>query len=267
MPASPVDLVKFVRLLDALPELGEHIESAELPLARRRLAAELIVVEKGSWRPEVRQVEPGYLGLLVLDGLLTRDVVMHEPLATELVGRGDLLRPGDTYGEDAPIPFDVSWQVSHPARLAVLDADFARRAARWPSVGEFVVKGMTSRAHSLAVSMAISRLRHVDLRLLVFLWYLADRWGKVRRDGVCVPLRLTHETLGRLVGARRPSVTTALRELREDKRITRTPEGFWVLHGPPPETTGRLIGSPTDELGGMSIDGQVAASPQEETAG
>jgi len=38
-----------------------------------------------------------------------------------------------------------------------------------------------------------------------------------------------------VVGAQRPSVTTALNELESAGRISRRPEGGWILHGEPPE--------------------------------
>jgi hypothetical protein len=39
--------------------------------------------------------------------------------------------------------------------------------------------------------------------------------------------------IGRLVGAHRPSVTTALSELTRENRIARLPHG-WLLRGDPP---------------------------------
>jgi CRP-like cAMP-binding protein len=227
--------LRRIRIADALPEILDFVDPSQHLMARRHLVAQVLMVEPGTWSPPAPpRLDPGHLGLLVLEGLMTRDVIMEEPLATELVGRGDLLRPADNDGKGAPIPFDVQWRVQQRAQLAILDAEFTRRATNWPSVLEFVVRSMTSRAHSLAVSMAISHLRHVDTRLLVLLWYLADRWGRVRPEGVVVPVRLTHETLGRLIGARRPSVTTALRALTQEGRVSRSPERFWVLHGDPP---------------------------------
>jgi hypothetical protein len=62
----------------------------------------------------------------------------------------------------------------------------------------------------------------------------------VRSDGVLLPVRLTHRVLARLVGARRPSVTTAVGSLERDGRLTRPPEGGWLLHGSPPEAIERL---------------------------
>jgi len=228
-----------VRVAEALPEIVEHLEPEQREIARRQLVADLVVAKTGSWRPQVPTNRPGHLGLLVLEGLLSRDVILEKPLATELVGQGDLLRPSDRDGEDAPIPFGVSWTVLEPARFAVLDPTFARTLGQWPSAVEAVLRGASNRAHSLAITLAVSNLRRVDVRLLVLLWYLADRWGRVTPDGVIVPLRLTHETLARLVGAQRPSVTTAIRQLEAEDRLRRTRDRLWLLCGDPPETLAR----------------------------
>jgi CRP/FNR family cyclic AMP-dependent transcriptional regulator len=228
-----------VRVVEAFPEIVEHLDSEQRELARRQLVAELIVAKTGRWTPQVPSDAPGHLGLLVLDGLLSRDVILEKPLATELVGQGDLLRPSDRDGVDAPIPFGVSWTVLEPARFAVLDPVFARALGQWPSAMAAVVRGASNRAHSLAITLAVSNLRRVDVRLLMLLWYLAERWGRVTPDGVIVPLRLTHETLARLVGAQRPSVTTAIRQLEQDDHLRRTPDRLWLLCGDPPDRMAR----------------------------
>jgi CRP/FNR family cyclic AMP-dependent transcriptional regulator len=72
---------------------------------------------------------------------------------------------------------------------------------------------------------------HVDRRLLTLFWHLAERWGRVGTDGVVVPLALTHRMLGLLVGARRPTVSSALRERDE---LVRGLDGSWLLRGEPP---------------------------------
>ena len=75
----------------------------------------------------------------------------------------------------------------------------------------------------------------MDRRLKALFWHLAERWGRVSGDGVIVPLALTHRILGQLVGARRPTVSTALTELAEREELTRRPDGSWLLRGDPPD--------------------------------
>lgn len=224
-----------VRVADAFPEILEELDGEQALSARRHLVAELLEIPSGTWAPppEIRR-SPGHLGLLVLDGFLTRDVVLDSTLATELVGNGDIIRPSDHDGQDAPVPFDIVWQVIEPARMAVLDRGFARAAMNWPEAMEVLFRGAVRRAQSLAIGLAVSNIRRVDQRLLSLMWYLADRWGRVTPDGVRVPLRLTHQTLGRLVGAQRPSVSTALGQLAEEGLLTRAPDGSWLLHGEAP---------------------------------
>jgi CRP/FNR family transcriptional regulator, cyclic AMP receptor protein len=217
------------RVIDAFPELAGELDGEQLRLASRYTLA------TWPWKPlDTPQPASGQLGLYVLEGLLTREVVLGESLAIELVGRGDLLWPAGHDGLDAPVPFDVQWQVVKPTRLAVLDRDFARASGQWPETLELILHGAVRRSHSLALTLAVSHLRRVDARLLVMMWHLADRWGKVRPDGVHVPLKLTHQTLGRLVGAQRPSVTTALKQLADEGKLTRAEDQTWLLHGEPP---------------------------------
>src|SRR5689334_53783 len=230
-----------VRVVDVFPDLADALDAEEQRVLRQYAVANALELPPGLWQPRRElQPEPGHLGLLVLGGLLTRDVVMGETLATELVGRGDVLRPADHDGQDAPVPFDIVWHVLEPTRIAILDRQFAKVIGHWPPALEVLMRGAVSRAQSLAITLAVSHLRRVDTRLLVIMWYLADRWGKVTPRGVSVPLKLTHQTLGRLVGAQRPSVTTALKQLAEEGRLTRERDQTWMLHGEPPETLERM---------------------------
>jgi CRP-like cAMP-binding protein len=230
-----------IRVVDAYPDLGKNLDPEQSRLVRHHALARLEVLKPGRWIPRAELMGgSGHLGLLVLDGLLTRDVMLGDTIATELVGRGDLLRPGDYDGATAPVPFDVAWSVLEPTRLAVLDRQFAEVIGRFPDAFEVLVSAAVRRALSLAIHLAVCHLRRVDTRLLVLMWHLADRWGSVRPEGISIPLKLTHQTLGRLVGAQRPSVTTALRQLADDGRLTRTSDGGWLLHGEPPDTLQRI---------------------------
>ena len=96
------------------------------------------------------------------------------------------------------------------------------------------------------VGHALGRWSTLPLaRLLALLWHLADRWGKVGPDGTHVPLRLTHATLAQLVGAQRPSVTSALRGLEQRGLLRRLPEGGgFLLFGEPPGDPEQALAQP-----------------------
>lgn len=224
-----------VRLLEVDPDLGRDLAGDAAAAARRDLVAPCGAIEPGSWEPLTDLAERDrHLGLLVLEGLMARNLVVAETTCAELVGNGDVLRPWEHFGETAPMPYEVDWQVLEPSTLAVLDRRTAEAACRYPPVMAAIVSRTVARAHALAFSLAITCITGVKIRLLLLLWHLADRWGKVTPRGVLLPVRLTHEMLGNLVGARRPSVSTALGELDEAGIVERSREG-WVLHGDPPD--------------------------------
>ena len=86
----------------------------------------------------------------------------------------------------------------------------------------------------MAALLAIAQIRRLDLRILTLLWHLADRFGRVRPDGVAVEVPLKHATLAKLLAATRPSVSSALAELASRGEIERLDGGGWLLKGDPP---------------------------------
>jgi len=223
----------LIPLLEADAELGEGLADEDLRTATRAIGAHTATLEAGPWEPadEEWPAEPS-LGLLVLEGLVTRDIAFAGRTTTELVGAGDILRPWEDDVQFELLPFAVAWHVHERTRLAVLDARFVLAAARWPALASAVSRRHVRRARALAFQLAIAQLPRVDDRLLVLLWALAERWGRVSPQGVRLPLQLPHRTLATLVGARRPSVTTALSGLARDGLVERTDDG-WLLHGDP----------------------------------
>jgi CRP/FNR family cyclic AMP-dependent transcriptional regulator len=223
----------LVRLLDADPELGERLAPEDRDRARHQLVAEVLRVAPGRW-DAAGAVDPATqpLGLLILDGLLLRDLDLGRRASTEVLGTGDVLRPWDSDSAASDLPFAARWTVLEPLRLGVLDQRFLVGAARYPSVIDAVFARATRRNRGLAARLVVNQLVRLEDRLLLALWTLADRWGRVTPDGVLIPMGLTHSALARLVGARRPSVTSALGDLSRDRLLERTEDG-WLLRGDP----------------------------------
>src|SRR3954466_10242999 len=224
-----------IRLLEAQPDLADGLSPEDEALARRHVVALIDNVDPGPWEPGARYpADPAFFGLLVIDGMISRDVELGGRRCSELLGPGDLLRPwGYDEGDAASVPSESAWSVLEPSRVAVLDGRFARVACRYPELVAGLIGRTLRRSRWLAILLTISSMPRVDARVLALFWHLADRWGRVTLDGVVVPVRLTHDMVGRLVGAHRPSVTTALSELSRANRIRRLPHG-WLLLGDPP---------------------------------
>jgi hypothetical protein len=218
------------RLLDADVDLARTLP----PELRERLAPMLRVgvetLETGAWTPDEAQLEPDALGLLVLDGLLMRDLSVEDRGCAELLGPGDLLRPWvEPAGGDPAIPAELAWQVvDGPVRIAVLDRRVSHLACRVPAMVNELLDRVLARSRALQFQLALTQMNGIDRRLELLLRHLAQRWGRMTPDGVVLPLDLTHEMLGRLIGARRPSVTTALGRLAARGTVVRD-EGAWLL--------------------------------------
>jgi CRP-like cAMP-binding protein len=232
---SSDDQIGLVRVLEVDRSLGSVLSEEELAVAQRYALASVVEVPRGRHDPKTLFEGDGLLGLLMLKGLMVRQVAVGDRHCGELVGPGAVLRPWDDFGDTAPLPFEVNWRVIEDTQLALLDRRFLATITHWPALIEAFTSRALERAHTLAFNVAIHCLRHVHLRLLVLLWHLADRFGKVSPEGTHVPLRLSHSDLAELVGAARPSVSVALKHLADEGLVWRhESDGTWMLSGEPP---------------------------------
>lgn len=227
---------QIISVVDADADLAEQVGQDGLERARREAVTRVRRLSPGEW-DAASAVEPDvhHRGFLVVDGLLSREVEVMGRHCVELLGPGDVMRPWQWDTEGSHVRAEVGWSVLEPTRLAVLDHRLVTRMNPWPQLGVELFNRGTRRAHALAVSLAIAHQQRIDDRVLLTLWHLAERWGRVHTDGIVVPLPLSHQRLADLVGAHRPSVTTALGDLTRAGAIGRRENGHWVLHGAPPE--------------------------------
>jgi CRP-like cAMP-binding protein len=230
-PARPSGNGERVDLLERDSGLARIISGAEGTAPTGRLWAAALKLKRGPWDPSTAE-PPGHLGFLVLEGLLGRRVVVPERgRSLELLGEGDLFRP---WQEDAPSFSQVGWTVIEPTWIAALDRTFVSQASNLPELLETLTERALRRSRRIAVSAAIANTVGVEERLLLLLWQLTELWGRKAQGGAVLPYRLSHQTLADLVGARRPTVTLALRGLTERQLLRRGPAGEWILSGNPP---------------------------------
>jgi CRP/FNR family transcriptional regulator, cyclic AMP receptor protein len=219
-------------------ELAEAIEPAHRHAAAGALVARELDIPVGAWQGRATSQDGG-IGLLVLEGVLVHRVGIDDRFSAELLGEGDVLRSLRGEPPTSTLALSMSWVILERARLAVLDERFVRQLAAFPQLAGTLFTRSVMRTRQLAVNMAIVHQARVDTRLHMLFWHLAGRWGRVRSDGVVVPLRLTHTILAELVAARRPTVTSALSELARRGLVTPVEHG-WLLSGDPP---GEISGS------------------------
>jgi CRP/FNR family transcriptional regulator, cyclic AMP receptor protein len=243
-----------VQLLEADPDLGMMLSPARRVEAERELTVRTYEVPTGPWDvTRLSGTSADHVGLLILDGVLARELLVADQISAELLGPGDVVRPWQGSTRAALLPVDAVWSVLSTVTVAVLDRRFAAEAARYPEITAALFDRLGERSLRLATTQAISQLTRVDRRLKALFWHLAERWGRVAGDGVVVPLALTHRILGQLVGARRPTVSTALSELAEREELVRRSDGSWLLRGDPPDAT-TLARRPTAaELRGQDL--------------
>ncbi len=161
------------------------------------------------------------------DGLLIGEMRLAGHVSAQIYGPGDLVSGAQE--PDGALPTAQALHALVPTSLAVLDDRFVAAMSRWPRVAAQVFTQVMRQVDRAGEHQAISQLTRVEDRLLALFWYIADRWGRVRPDGVTIDLPLTHETIGRLVGARRPTVSLGLRELAREDLLRREHNGRWVL--------------------------------------
>ncbi len=231
-----------VQLLDVDPELARGLDPRRAREAAQRLYARTIDIPRGRWTPSAGPLTGSRpIGLLILEGVLVREATVGVHPSAELLGSGDLIRAWADSGNEELLPRTIGWSALTATRVAVIDHSFAVRAAQWPEVFAGLIDRAARRAERLVVLQAIAHLTRVDDRLLALLWCLAERWGRVVPDGVLVSLRLSHRTLAGMIGARRPSVTTALGQLMARGELERRADGEWVLRGEAPRA--RALGT------------------------
>lgn len=233
-PHLPPTMLQRCQVLREDPDLLEFVAAADRARAVEDCIAAAFNLAPGPLESEdeLTMRKPGGIGLLVLDGLMLRRVRLDGRGAGELLGQGDLLRVRPQWSAQGSLPHTVEWRVLERTRIAILDARAAARFAAYPALVGAITARALDRARTLALVMAIVHQPRIEARLHMLMWHLADRWGRVRADGVLLPLRLSHSLLADLVCARRPSVTVALQKLTEHGFVRRVEEG-WLLEGDP----------------------------------
>jgi CRP/FNR family transcriptional regulator, cyclic AMP receptor protein len=218
-------------LLALDPSLAELVPVSRVPALERALYVDVRVLRRGELDLRALQARSrANIGLLLLDGVVSREVLLEEAVSAELLGSGDLIRPWEMVDGADVLSSHVRWgAVSDLIRVAVLDRRLASELRACPEVAVALIDRADARAARVATMHAIAQMTRVDRRLIALFKHFAGRWGRVTNRGLVIPLRLSHRMLGQLIGARRPTVSSALAELARDRELVRSSDGSWLL--------------------------------------
>jgi CRP-like cAMP-binding protein len=216
-----------VALLQVDAGLRAAVPEPERPLAARAVLVPCHELGPGPWRTESLEADGDPLAALIVRGLATRETTIAGRRSAELLAPGDVIHPWSS--SNAVVPTTSRWASGSTALIAVLDGRFVAAARRWPQLFAVVHERLAEQLERAAVRGAIMALPRVEQRILGMFWQLAERWGTVRSDGVAVELAITHELIGQLIGAQRPTVSLALHALAGEGLLQRTSHGAWML--------------------------------------
>ena len=224
-----------VLLLAEHPDLAVHVDAEHRDQARATVAVPVLTVARGQWdQATIGETGRHAFGAVVLRGLMARTLDIGNHPGLELYGPGDVI--GASLLQTSVLPAGESWAATTPTQLAILDDEFLHAVRRWPRLVTGLFDQMQQQRDRLGLQLVIAEQPRVEDRLLALFWLLSERFGHVGPDGIVVALKLTHEALGRLIGAQRPTVTLALKALRARGAVERRPDGTWLLTEQPQDT-------------------------------
>jgi CRP/FNR family transcriptional regulator, cyclic AMP receptor protein len=218
-----------IRLFEAEPELVRFL-SAEDRAEAGRTELPVSTLESGEVDVEELFRRTGAFGAFVLDGMLLQSVRLGDHVGLRLLGPGDVLSL--TEAPQSVLVTDSSLRATAPTRIVLLGRELLLAAHRWPRIVAGLQVRTGEQTERLVTQLMICQLSRVDERLLSVMWLLAESWGFVTAAGTMLPVSLTHEALGGLIGARRPTVTLALGELTDAGSILRQDRGWLLLRRP-----------------------------------
>ncbi len=236
-----------------MPELGVNVAEDELEIASRVVVP---VCQVRGDHSDIQRllVSTSSFAAAVVDGMLTHRMQLRGQTGLRLLVPGDIIA---REGGLLPGILEASAYGSLGDARVVLFGDHLLRAAqRYPQLMAGLMINLDQQSQRLTTQLMICQLPRVEERVLAIMWLLADPLGRVTPVGTILPLRLTHQQLGELVGARRPTVTLALKQL-VDRGALRRQEHGWLLREhvlgsayPAPPREAKLAAKATAELAG-----------------
>jgi CRP-like cAMP-binding protein len=214
-----------VSLLEVEPDLARFLsEEDRLQASRVSLPAQAV---RGEFDVAGMLARANAFGAVVSEGMVLHRIRVGEQATLRLLGPGELLSAST--GARSMLVAESDCSAVADTRLVLLDDRMLLAAQRWPRLFAALQQRSAEQAERITLQLAICQLPRVTDRVLGLMWLLAESWGRVTPSGVSLPLALTHDVLGGMIGARRPTVTLALGDLADRGAIVRQDRGWLLL--------------------------------------
>ena len=230
-----------MHLLEVEPDLAAFLSHEEREVAQR-LTAPLIELPAGAFSLPELGSETGAFAAILIDGIVLNHLGVGEQQALRLLGPGDALT---LFGRGQISWLRTSWEAAGTIVVVMLDDHFLAAVRQLPRLLSGLQARLADQLERLSAHMVVCQLPRVSDRVLALLWLLAESWGRVTGSGTIVPIALTHDTLGELIGARRSTVTLAVTELTERGALIRSDRGWLLLERPQDPVVGSDIQAPS----------------------
>ena len=218
-----------VSLAEVSPDVMSSIPEADHAIAERALLAPRLSARDADLIEVLDAAPSDAFGFLLVDGVVLKETTLATRSALELLSAGDILAP--VLSEDRQYDSRaVSRYVAHtPVSLAVLGDRLRAASRRWPAVADDLHDRLARQAHRASAHLAMLHASRVEDRITLLFEDLGERCGRMTTDGVVIDISLTHDLIGRLVGAQRPTVTLALQTLAGAGSLCRVGKDRWMI--------------------------------------
>lgn len=216
-----------VHLLEVDPDLAAFLSLEERQVAER-LTAPITTLPPGEFALEELLDEETF-AFAIVDGIIVSRIAVGDHAALRLLGPGDLTTRA---GSGGTALLRSRWQAATEVQVALLDDHLLAATRHFPRLVTGLQTRVAEQLQRVSAQMVICQMPRVEDRVLAMLWLLAESWGRMTASGTVVPVTLTHDTLGELIGAKRSTVTLAVTHLVEDGAVIRNNRGWLLLQRP-----------------------------------
>jgi len=219
MTAHPLEVLRAVPLFRQVPE-SDLRAMAELIRERRQPKGSLIITQ-GAEGETLFLIRSGQVKVSVVaeDG---REVILSVLGAGSFFGEMALI-------DDEPRSAHV-FAMQESVLLALRREDFRAQLARSPELGIALLRELSRRIRRADDTIASLMLLDVNGRVAHLLLEMAKEEGG--ESGVTIARRLTHASIGQMVGASRETVSRTMRNLVLRNVIAVTRKGITLLDLP-----------------------------------